>query len=1543
MNWDHINSNSKLIYASVPEDIGFRTWSLKKTIHKVQFYKVYPIEEIDRIVCGTLKSHHGSLDINKFAKILGFNVVDDYNASPKRYADKAEYELFQAIIKPVIDWGLAIRIEGMLKLTELGNKAYKEGKKYKFFTGTKVLFENPNLQSNELQYQIFFPFYNALGIFSDIQDRQQIEYEKINISEVFECEETNLIRQHSLQSKEPFFIFKSEPTIYFSFESCVVDIRLFQKGNDYYPIIFLNNQISLDATNLLNEPLNSEQKNKKVEWGLYLKLIKDPEAILDYNTIIPFEDLIELSSLIKDSRLVWSDNKLFLSIAENANANDWLLISNYCPIEILKSHIVKYKEKLDWTSLSLRIDDEFLKENATKFPWNYTTVSSNEGIGIEVIKELLLIRELKKQEWDWDKIMPQLDFKYIKSNIDKVDFELFEFTKTNKNDALGLVVQFPYKTWDWIYISDEYELSFILGNILVLKDYINFKKVINRAFASESYANLFCKSPNFLLAINEVKDSRLKDYSPNQAQYCWTEQLIEFLEKTGYLIWESGSYVLGFECNPYLDWTKEFFTKHHSKIVTQKGFDYISAIISDTRIITEHMDFNWNWQVISANSQLNKDSQFLLSVKEKIQIDTLLHEISGSVLDEIFESFNIFSFLDAHKELWKAVTEKISIDLVRKHIEYDWDWNVLTKRVHSSLKIESLGNSKWVDKWDWRYLTQNLDISIIIEKLDVFLDYWDWEYLTRRLDKEFVLNNLPEYNDYWDWEILLTDRIDKSDLLKHGHLGDIVACISVFDDNITEELWKIITRKFDYFDLENLINETIRNEMFHWDYSYFYDLPDFNPRQYLNTNLNYVSWKEFSNSKQLNNSFRWDKLLCSYEVWKKDVIKLLKNELFKWNFSSLSKLDSINWNDSILAIHSEKWDWHYLSEYSSCFKKEKDFLKRFIKFAKYIDYQVFSKRTDSDISDLLLAEFINKDWDWAILSANTSATISLSFIERNKEKNWDWQRLSIRNDIVFDNETFIQLLNQNWDWDGISFRTDFVYSEEFISKIYDKPLMWNVVSQIKSFVPNEKTLSLLKGYTLDWKAISENINLSAEILWDYRDRLMWNSVTRNIIIDLSNEQFLTKYQDYLDWDFISQSEKFPVSYKNLLKFKEKVTWEIINKRHDFSITLEMLDQFTEYLDWTVVSKSMTIQLTGDLIEKYRNKWDWQVLRTNPQIIEKLEDTLSIYKAEFNCVDFIEHFDKRPYIYHFTHLFNAVEIIKNRKIFSRSKAEGKFSNAAGSLVTRRGTAHDYTRFYFRPQTPTQFYNECLGWDAYLTTSYNKSYYSQARNLGLPKCPIPVFFKFDLKEVLQNIPNQCFYSTGNMQTDRARVIKIIDNPNSLQTKYLYDNISDTFYMAGGPYNYNRERHLSLIELVKEYSQQEFLISEEFDFSDFKSFEIICYNDEYVSLLKAQLGDDPICDKINDNGYGVFHRGNRELLIHETDTEITIISDYRDSAYLSLKGEGLKNIKVLNPEKIQKETINEIIAYPEIAFTKTEQPIEIHFIDLSYGTRDWLVYKN
>ena len=1570
MNWQDIISNSELVYASTLEDKMFRTWSLKKTTCNVSFYETYPIEDIDRIICVILDSNNGSLEENRIATILGFNVLDNFEGTPKRYTDKAELDIFKEIVKPVFDWGLIVKEKesNIYILTELGSRALETEEKYRFYSGKKILFENFGIKSQDINESLFFTYYSALGEYSEITGKKQIGYEQIKLTEVFDIDESDLIKRHKLQSKEIYQIYKSETTIYFEITSCDVDIRLYKQNQEYYPVIFYNNQISIEASKLMYKPENADLKEKKIEWGLYLKLIKDPDAILDYDTITPFEDLLELDSLVKDTRLVWKDERFFIFIAEKANANQWHTISYQCPIEVIKIYIEKHAEKWDWTSLSLRIDDKFLIEKATKYPWKFEAISAKEDINIDVLKILLLIPELKKQEWDWDNIMPQLDFDFIEANIDKIDFELSELTKTNINDIQLLIAQYPEKHWNWSYISAEYELSFILENILNFRQYLHFKNVINRAFTSEEYVSLFCCSADFKAALVEFKEIKLRDYSPDRENYVWSSELIDFLEETNYLTWKSGKYTIGFECNPFISWKYDYFKKYHSKIATEKGFSFVSQRVEDANIILDYPDFNWDWNTISTNTNLIGNKGFILTVANKLNFALLLQHIDSEILEGLFEKSDIVTFLENNPENWQPVTEKTTIEFVRKYINYNWDWAVLTKRFCSSIRIEALGNPKWIGKWDWNYLTRNIDLSNLFDNLDLYVDYWDWAYLTEKLDKSFILENIPKYSAYWDWSLLLSKRLEKQDLsLTNDCLEEIAICISSFEEEKRQQLWQTITCKFNYLELEELIKKTYvynryKKNVFCWNYSYFYDLPAFNLRNYLVRHTDCVSWEELSRCKKLNNELFFDKKFLDYKTWINDIFRILGNPDYLWNFKELSKINNINWCDDILEQYVTLWDWEYLSLYSSCFKQGDNQILRISKFQNHINFFKFSERNDNSISEELIQKFIRYKWNWQLLSQNPTIQYSAKFLYKYKDKDWDWFALSDKIIKDFSNEILLQLTDKNWDWhiisgrkdieftkelfkklidktlnwEVISKRTDITFSEDIISLLKNKPLDWEVVSQNQSFVPNSKTISLLKGKNIDWTAISKNENISVEIIWDYRESLNWMYLTKNKQFDISDIELLSKYKDFIDWIFVS--EQFDISsIENLKRFKDKLHWTIINKK--LPISEDLLEPFTDVLDWSNVSQSMDIKLTEELIEKYRNYWDWQLLRKNSQIIEQLDTLLRKYQSEFNCVDFIEQFNEQPYIYHFTHLFNAVEIIKSRKILSRNKAEGHFANAAGNLVARRNTAHHYARFYYRPQTPTQFYNECLGmdsdsghwkewryWDGeWIYNRKWKTYYPQAKNLGLPKCPMPVFFKFDLKEVIRKMPLKCYYSTGNMQTNWARVEKISDNPNAINTNYLYSTINDG------------------IDIYKEYSQQEFLVEEEFDFSNLDSFEIICYDEEHAKTLKLQLGDDPVCEKISSNGYGVFHRDNRKLYIKESESEIFISSEYKDNAYISIQGNGLQDIQILNPNNIQKETTTEILAYPEIRFTKTEQPIEVYFVDLSVGKRDWLIYKN
>lgn len=98
-----------------------------------------------------------------------------------------------------------------------------------------------------------------------------------------------------------------------------------------------------------------------------------------------------------------------------------------------------------------------------------------------------------------------------------------------------------------------------------------------------------------------------------------------------------------------------------------------------------------------------------------------------------------------------------------------------------------------------------------------------------------------------------------------------------------------------------------------------------------------------------------------------------------------------------------------------------------------------------------------------------------------------------------------------------------------------------------------------------------------------------------------------------------------------------------------------------------------------------------------------------------------------FAYHFTDILNAVNILKEEHIYSRNYALQnnlmQNDNASTEVISQTSAdVENYVRLYFRPKTPTQFYNE--GFQV-----------KSSRHRLHADCPIPVFFVFKLPELLE----------------------------------------------------------------------------------------------------------------------------------------------------------------------------------------------------------------
>jgi hypothetical protein len=137
-----------------------------------------------------------------------------------------------------------------------------------------------------------------------------------------------------------------------------------------------------------------------------------------------------------------------------------------------------------------------------------------------------------------------------------------------------------------------------------------------------------------------------------------------------------------------------------------------------------------------------------------------------------------------------------------------------------------------------------------------------------------------------------------------------------------------------------------------------------------------------------------------------------------------------------------------------------------------------------------------------------------------------------------------------------------------------------------------------------------------------------------------------------------------------------------------------------------------------------------------------------------------------FVYHYTDISNAVQILHDGCIYSRKQIQSRGkaivdSASSGVLASTRDLVKDCVRFYFRPKTPTQYHAEGI--------------YSKAK-LAVSKfpdahCPVPIFFLFDSAAVLTRSDSS--FSDGCLGSPHARILSTAAELEQLPWARIYHN--------------------------------------------------------------------------------------------------------------------------------------------------------------------------
>jgi hypothetical protein len=1531
------NAEVDNIYSRFP----FR-WVIKSSSFDICFKKAHKITVLDEVICSILQSRSEQTTTSDLGQLLGFNLID--SIKDKKYKDLAEEEIFLEYLDELTHFRLIKLEDDKIRLTDLGKEALETGLKYEFHSATVNLFSNSELKNTpqNFSYNQCFNLNNQLALKKDNSDNIDQSYDPDTLYQL----DYQLFKSDIFQGKVLSFLENK----YYDFIKIPLECVLLGPADSLELKIYKVDIEKPELFQLIEYQANIEKKKELIFQGQFIHFWEYETSPIRSKEIQLYNQLWDWKTLVVNNRIDWSDSQVFEIFKENGDGLIWNLISENADILAIRSIITAYQDYWDWTILTRRFDNELIKTTLKLYPWDFEELSKKEP---SFVIDLLLVDEFLSYNWDWEYLTKTLPDEFIAKNVDRIPFDFYLLT-TEKFDLFKQIFnsdpnKYLNNQWNWKYIFENINISYLYRKIGLFADKVHWHIVLHRFFNDKEIVENVIENLKFKELLHDKLPENFRIISQD---YIWNIKTIEFFQELSLINWETTNFSKGFDTNTFVDWNKPIFSKFRGYIKTDGGFLNLSEKVSDSTILTEFPDFQWNWNGLSENSFLINDNEFLKRYSSSLNWKIVSENVADNTLLDYFSDFNwdietiehkranlISKIVFTHKPFllsfnWGNIFDSLPIDFWNEYIEEIANaipattpeavcfWEKLTMEESRDYIFKNLDYP-----WDWTYLTTIVQDEIIIDSFNnqSLLDKWNWKVATRKLDKETILDFLEEGINYWDWEYLLNTVFsieEELNLEESGQLARIATCLSQVEVNKRKFAWEIITSKFPIRSLYSYIDFTANINVFEWDWDFISALENISAdKESLMKFRDKWNWSILSDNKAIRKKF-------DYGNWGNDKKGCFKNIqeyllLFEkyWDWKVLSKNPNIHRDRKLLSqFINVQWDWDYLSEYGDFLVRKKQDQEDYLLFQlqKYpINWISLSRRNNITISDKILLKYHHKNLDWKVLSENLKMKISSETLITLSDKPWDWNTLSGRVDLNLDNKTISALIHKSWNWQLLSICKSLSFDKQFIELTSNKPWDWQSVSKNPSFIPSIEVLSLTREFDLDWDYLSRRNDLwiDKEVLSKFEDKWNWSHLSRNRHIPLNEVDFLSRFIDKWDWDYISAHLQIELSKEWLSTFKSYLNWNTICRLGIFSLSDILSDEFKDFLDWNVLSENTSLNYSIDLLERFENYWNWSILKENLRVKEQVGNYVNEKIQKTPKIRFLERIDSqysdwKGYIYHFAHIDNALEIIKSQKIQSRNKANKK-SDAAGTVVHRHHRAHDYARFYFRPHTPTQYYNEFLG-----RTD------DKARNLGYPKCPVPIFFRFSLKEVLEKKINGCFMGDGNMQTNRAILGKFEDMVDKMNYEGMFLDIS---YLNWKEY--------------KKYSQQEFLIRDELDFSDMQSVEIICATESDKEVLQNLLEETCTLKskiKLNPN---IYNFENPRINVTINDSLIQV--DTYKSGTLKLSTNPPINKDYIESGDIIKFQEGDILFESFIAFRAKNISYNITYIDES--NRYWFIYQN
>ena len=674
-------------------------WTIKSTSHQIRYRKAFNINEIDEIFCSIINAKGNQVEFSELGKLLGFNLQD-----------LAETDILNIYLKDLTEYKLIATDKEIIQLTEFGQEALQSKLKYKYYFASTELFENQTAigENFDFSFKNVFDLENRLS--HDREFKEQIlENPELKQKLQFQVFENDIYKGEIIE------LYESKSNI--DYKEISLQCEVFAVDNSFQLSIFKTGTNKPDLQFLIDLHENEEFKSKLIRKGMFHHILTANTSISKQD-IETYIDLWNWKELAENTKVNWKDKDIFKLFLENGDGSVWSVISEKAPIENIKSVIQEYAEYWNWTTLTERFDNTFIREQIENFDWDFEELSYKEP---EFVTSLLSNSSLKVCDWDWNYLSKNLPDEFIEKHIEDFAWDFYLITeiksgilrnllskgsKTNSDFAKILLS----KPWNWKFISEKFDIKFLYSQITSLAERVDWHIILERFFTNEEITEKCLKDESF--------KSLLKLHLPDNfvvahQEYLWSLNLIDFFENQSLIQWETKSYIKGFDTNESVEWNKPIFEKYHKYIITENGFSNVSQRISDFSLIEQSSDFSWDWNGISQNKKLIENPVFIKDAflgnfyfSNNLDWSVILDFITNlDFINKHLEHFQSVVESDKHRNFWIQLTKREELQFILDNYHFPWDWTYITENSTEETILESFDDEKLFEKWDWEIAT----------------------------------------------------------------------------------------------------------------------------------------------------------------------------------------------------------------------------------------------------------------------------------------------------------------------------------------------------------------------------------------------------------------------------------------------------------------------------------------------------------------------------------------------------------------------------------------------------------------------------------------------------------------------------------------------------------------------------------------------------------------------------------------------------------------------------------------------------------------------